>query len=128
MHLVRRYKGYLSHKPLLHNLFPWFMFISDVHLINANSSITIGSLIYLLSDLNTCYSERQSGTQNFSCIPPYIEYLWSFHRKLLWSTSLFLYFCHFYQHSVFPEFCSHFVPVHFILSSRRCLKLSQYYH
>jgi len=104
MHLVRRYEGYLSRKPLLHNLFPWFIFISDVNLINANSSITIGSLIYLLCDLNTCYSERQSGTQNFSCMaPPYIQYLWSFHRKLLWSTSLLLYLCDFYQDFVLPN-------------------------
>jgi hypothetical protein len=87
-----RYTAFiLSRKPLLHNLLLWFVFISVVNLINANSSITMGSLIYLLSDLNTCYSQGQSRMQTFSYMTPSnIQYLCSFHRNLLLFTSLLL--------------------------------------
>jgi hypothetical protein len=94
----------LIRKPLLQNLLPWFMFISDVNLINANSSMTTGSLIDLLSDLDTCYSQRPPRTLICSyTAPPYIQHVCSFHRFLPSSTRLLLYVCHIYPYSVFLD-------------------------
>jgi hypothetical protein len=129
---VRRLLHYTSfilrHKPVLHHLLSWFMFISDVNSINANSSITIGSLIDMLWTHVTvnCNPERKhSATRFLATFNIYVHCTEIFFGPQAYSCTSITFTS--IPYFLITKFCSHVVSVYFISYCRNCLKLSQHY-